>query len=39
MSEVSIGHALVADALDMGMASTVQAYLRVMASAHPLQGE
>jgi pyridoxine 5-phosphate synthase len=39
VSEVSIGHALVADALDMGMASTVQAYLRVMASAHPLQGE
>ncbi len=28
--EVSIGHALVADALEMGMADAVQAYLRVL---------
>jgi len=31
--EVSIGHALVADALELGMAETVRAYRRVIASA------
>jgi pyridoxine 5-phosphate synthase len=36
--EVSIGHALIADALDMGMYNAVKAYLRVLqrSSAHPL---
>ena len=29
--EVSIGHAIIADALEMGLASAVQAYLRVLA--------
>jgi pyridoxine 5-phosphate synthase len=33
VSEVSIGHALVADALEAGYASTVQAYLRCIAAA------
>ncbi len=33
VDEVSIGHALVADALTMGMAATVKAYLDVLASA------
>ena len=30
ISEVSIGHALIADALVMGMADTVKAYLRAL---------
>lgn len=33
VEEVSIGHALVADALEMGMAETVRAYRRVMHQA------
>jgi len=33
VSEVSIGHALVADALELGYAATVQDYLRAMAAA------
>ncbi len=32
--EVSIGHALVADALELGLAETVRAYQRVIRSAH-----
>jgi pyridoxine 5-phosphate synthase len=28
-SEVSIGHALIADALDLGLANAVRAYLRI----------
>jgi pyridoxine 5-phosphate synthase len=31
--EVSIGHALIAEALEMGLAETVKAYLRILASA------
>ena len=31
--EVSIGHALIADALEMGLKATVQAYLRTLADA------
>lgn len=31
--EVSIGHALIADALEIGLASAVQAYLRVLAAS------
>jgi pyridoxine 5-phosphate synthase len=30
--EVSIGHALIADALDLGLANAVRAYLRILAS-------
>ena len=33
--EVSIGHALIADALELGLAETVRAYLRAIASARP----
>ena len=33
VSEVSIGHALIADALEMGYAATVQAFQACMASA------
>ena len=33
--EVSIGHALVADALELGLAETVRAYNRAIASASP----
>ena len=33
--EVSIGHALIADALELGLAETVRAYCRVIASASP----
>jgi len=33
ISEVSIGHALVADALEMGLAETVRSYLRVLSAA------
>ncbi len=32
VSEVSIGHALVSDALEMGFSSAVQAYLRILSS-------
>ncbi len=32
--EVSIGHALVADALDMGMTEAVKAYVRALAAPH-----
>jgi pyridoxine 5-phosphate synthase len=31
--EVSIGHALTADALELGLAATVKAYLQAMAGA------
>jgi pyridoxine 5-phosphate synthase len=30
VAEVSIGHAIAADALELGMAETVKAYLRCM---------
>ncbi|WP_334133641.1 pyridoxine 5'-phosphate synthase [Tepidimonas sp.] len=33
VAEVSIGHALIADALELGYAATVQAYLRCIAAA------
>ena len=33
--EVSIGHALVADALELGLAETVRAYVRAIQSASP----
>ena len=33
IQEVSIGHALVADALDLGLRETVRAYLRALSSA------
>ncbi len=33
--EVSIGHALIADALELGLAETVRAYCRAIASASP----
>lgn len=33
--EVSIGHALIADALELGLVETVRAYLRAIASARP----
>lgn len=33
MAEVSIGHALIADALELGYAETVRAYLRCIAAA------
>ncbi len=36
--EVSIGHALVADALEFGLALTVERYLAIIRSAHPLAG-
>jgi pyridoxine 5-phosphate synthase len=36
--EVSIGHALIADALEMGMAAAVQAYLKVL-SRKPATGQ
>lgn len=32
VAEVSIGHALIADALELGLAATVREYLRVMAA-------
>lgn len=35
VAEVSIGHALVADALEFGMAETVRRYLRAIADADP----
>ena len=34
--EVSIGHALIADALDRGLKATVEAYLRVLKMADPV---
>jgi pyridoxine 5-phosphate synthase len=34
VAEVSIGHALIADALELGYGATVQAYLRCMDTAH-----
>ncbi len=34
VQEVSIGHALIADALEMGYAATVSAYLAVIEAAH-----
>jgi pyridoxine 5-phosphate synthase len=34
VQEVSIGHALIADALELGYDATVRAYLSVMAAAH-----
>ncbi len=34
--EVSIGHALIADALWMGLFNAVQAYLNVLSECHPL---
>ena len=33
IQEVSIGHALMADAIEYGLAETVRAYLRCIASA------
>jgi len=36
VAEVSIGHALVADALELGYAATVRDYLRCIADAYPL---
>jgi pyridoxine 5-phosphate synthase len=35
VAEVSIGHALISDALELGYAATVQAYLRCIAQAQP----
>ncbi|NIC43193.1 pyridoxine 5'-phosphate synthase [Aquabacterium sp. A08] len=35
VAEVSIGHALIADALELGYPATVRDYLRCMAAAHP----
>ena len=32
--EASIGHALIADALELGYAETVRSYLRVIATAY-----
>ena len=32
LDEVSIGHALIADALEVGLAAAVRAYLRVLKS-------
>jgi pyridoxine 5'-phosphate synthase PdxJ len=32
VAEVSIGHALIADALEFGLAATVAAYLKVMGA-------
>jgi pyridoxine 5-phosphate synthase len=37
LAEVSIGHALVADALEFGMAETVHRYLRAIADAEPAE--
>ena len=34
VSEVSIGHALIADALELGYSAAVQDYLRCVADAH-----
>ena len=37
VDEVSIGHALIADALEFGMADTVDRYLRAIADARPAE--
>jgi pyridoxine 5-phosphate synthase len=37
LAEVSIGHALVADALEYGMTETVHRYLRAIADAEPAE--
>jgi pyridoxine 5-phosphate synthase len=34
VAEVSIGHALIADALELGYSATVQAYVRCITDAH-----
>ena len=36
--EVSIGHALISDALEMGLANTVKAYLKVLSEAESIGG-
>lgn len=38
VAEVSIGHALVADALEHGLADTVRRYLRAIVAAEPAEG-
>jgi pyridoxine 5'-phosphate synthase PdxJ len=35
LAEVSIGHALIADALELGMAGAVQAYLAALQVSKP----
>ncbi|MBX9870598.1 MAG: pyridoxine 5'-phosphate synthase, partial [Burkholderiaceae bacterium] len=35
VAEVSIGHALISDALELGYAATVRAYLQCIAQARP----
>jgi pyridoxine 5-phosphate synthase len=35
LAEVSIGHALIADALELGLAAAVEAYLRAMDRTKP----
>jgi pyridoxine 5-phosphate synthase len=37
VKEVSIGHALIADALELGYPETVKAYLASMAPSAPVQ--
>jgi len=37
VSEVSIGHALIADALELGYDATIKDYLRCIAQAEQLQ--
>ena len=37
--EVSIGHALIADALDLGLSNAVRAYLRILAAAPQRAGD
>lgn len=39
VAEVSIGHALIADALELGYSATVQAYLRCIDAAYAHEGE
>ncbi len=39
VDEVSIGHALIADALEFGLGETVRRYLAVIRSAHAAQRE
>lgn len=39
VAEVSIGHALIADALELGYSATVQAYLRCIDAAYAHDGE
>jgi len=38
VAEVSIGHALIADALEFGLGDTVRRYLRAIAAAGPAEG-